>query len=104
MNFGDGESRYATRGMDGSQFKRDNTSLRFEKTNIGEHLQEFEASIYHNVADHVMDNYTLRTPNPHSMMPMPMANTRRRPKRSPSARRPRPFGCRARPAGRRAPR
>ena len=74
IGVGDGESRYATRGMDGSQFKRDNTSLRFEKTNIGEHLQEFEASIYHNVADHVMDNYSLRDPNPAGPMPMPMAS------------------------------
>jgi iron complex outermembrane receptor protein len=29
--------------------------------------------VYYNDADHVMDNYTLRTPNPHSSMPMPMA-------------------------------
>ncbi|MGQ4582273.1 TonB-dependent copper receptor [Lysobacter sp. F60174L2] len=74
VGIGDGESRYATRGMDGSQFKRDNTSLRFEKSNIGEHLAELEATLFHNRADHVMDNYSLREPNPDGMMPMPMAS------------------------------
>jgi len=74
IGIGDGESRYATRGMDGSQFERDNASLRFEKSNIGEHLRDIEASVFHNVADHVMDNYSLRDPNPDGAMPMPMAS------------------------------
>ena len=71
---GDGQARYATRGMDGSRFDRSNYSLRFEKDNIGERLQAFEASVFHNVADHVMDNYSLRDPNPDGPMPMPMAS------------------------------
>jgi iron complex outermembrane receptor protein len=71
---GDGQARYATRGMDGSRFNRTNYSLRFEKANIGERPQAFEASVFHNVADHVMDNYSLRTPNPAGPMPRPMAS------------------------------
>lgn len=74
LGTGDGRARYATRGMDGSQFDRSNASLRFEKANIGEHLRAFEASVFHNVADHVMDNYSLRDPNPDGPMPMAMAS------------------------------
>ncbi|MCO7518972.1 MULTISPECIES: TonB-dependent copper receptor [unclassified Pseudomonas] len=59
---GDGEARSAGRGMDGSQFKRESLGLRFEKSNIGEVLDKVEAQVYYNYADHVMDNYTLRTP------------------------------------------
>lgn len=60
---GDGEARYAGRGMDGSQFKRDSLGLRIEKSNIGEVFDKFEANIYYNYADHVMDNYSLRSPS-----------------------------------------
>src|SRR5690606_16658338 len=74
IGVGDGQARYATRGMDGSRFERGNYSLRFEKAGIGDRLQEFEASVFHNVADHVMDNYSLRDPNPDGPMPMPMAS------------------------------
>lgn len=72
--FGDGQSRYATRGMDGSQFRRENFGLRLEKKNVGEHLSTIEANVFHNLADHVMDNYSLRDPNPAGSMPMPMAS------------------------------
>ena len=71
---GDGEARYAGRGMDGSQFKRESGVLRFEKVRIGGVLDAIEASVFSNYADHVMDNYTLRDPDPHSSMPMPMAS------------------------------
>ena len=71
---GDGEARYAGRGMDGSQFKRESLGLRFEKSNIGEVLDKVEAQIYYNYADHVMDNYTLRTPSGTGMMAGPMAS------------------------------
>lgn len=75
LGIGDGQARYATRGMDGSRFDRSNASLRFEKSNLRlGALQEFEASLFHNVADHVMDNYSLRDPNPAGAMPMPMAS------------------------------
>ena len=72
--FGDGESRYATRGMDGSRFKRENYALRFEKHDLGEYLHHLEATAFHNLADHVMDNYSLRDPNPDGPMPMAMAS------------------------------
>lgn len=71
---GDGNARYAGRGMDGSQFKRESFGLRFEKRNLGGVLDKLEAQLYYNYADHVMDNYTLRAPDPHGMMPMAMAS------------------------------
>lgn len=74
IGIGDGQARYATRGMDGSRFDRANYSLRFEKDNMEGAMQAFEASLFHNVADHVMDNYSLRDPNPDGAMPMPMAS------------------------------
>ncbi|MCE9733054.1 TonB-dependent copper receptor [Pectobacterium sp. IFB5596] len=71
---GDGEARYAGRGMDGSQFKRESLGIRAEKSNIGNVLDKIEASAYYNYADHVMDNYTLRSPSGMGMMGMPMAS------------------------------
>ena len=71
---GDGEARYAGRGMDGAQFKRNSYALRLQKKNIGGTLDAIEASVFHNDADHVMDNYSLREPNPMGSMPMPMAS------------------------------
>ena len=71
---GDGEARYAGRGMDGSQFKRESLGLRFEKSNISDVLDKLEAQVYYNYADHVMDNYTLRTPSGTGMMAGPMAS------------------------------
>ncbi len=59
---GDGEARYAGRGMDGSQFKRESLALRFEKSAIGPLLDKFEASAYYNYANHIMDNTSLRSP------------------------------------------
>lgn len=70
---GDGEARYAGRGMDGAQFERKSYGLRFEKTGLSGAMKEVTASVFYNDADHVMDNYTLREPNPMSSMPMPMA-------------------------------
>lgn len=70
---GDGEARYAGRSMDGSQFERESASLRFEKSNLGEVLRKIEAQVYYNYADHVMDNYSLRSPNPNDVM-APMRN------------------------------
>lgn len=71
---GDGEARYAGRGMDGSQFKRESLGLRFEKSNLGEVLDKVEAQVYYNYADHVMDNYSLRKPSGSGMMGMPMVS------------------------------
>lgn len=71
---GDGEARYAGRGMDGAQFKRHSTSLRMEKSGFDGALERIEASAYRNEVDHVMDNYSLRQPNPMGSMPMPMVS------------------------------
>lgn len=71
---GDGEARYAGRGMDGAQFARESLGLRFEKGNLGGVLDKVEARLYYNYADHIMDNFSLRSPDPSSMMPMPMAS------------------------------
>ena len=71
---GDGEARYAGRGMDGSVFDRTSYGLRFERSNMDGVLTDVEANLYYNDVDHVMDNYTLRSPDPDSSMPMPMAS------------------------------
>ncbi|MBN8262815.1 MAG: TonB-dependent copper receptor [Xanthomonadales bacterium] len=71
---GDGRARYAARSMDGSQFKRESYTMRFGKTGFDSALDSIQASVFHNLADHVMDNYTLREPNPMGTMPMPMAS------------------------------
>lgn len=71
---GDGYARYAGRGMDGSQFRRESAGLRFERGGFAGALQRIEASAFTNYADHVMDNYTLRMPDSSGPMPMPMAS------------------------------
>ena len=42
---GDGEARYAGRGMDGAQFARESLGLRFEKSNLGGVLDKVEAQV-----------------------------------------------------------
>ena len=59
---GDGEALYAGRDMDGSQFARESLGLRFEKTNITDVIKKVEASVNYSYNDHVMDNFSLRTP------------------------------------------
>ncbi|MBD1590108.1 TonB-dependent copper receptor [Pseudomonas typographi] len=59
---GDGLARYAGRGMDGAQFRRETLGLRFERYNLGGALAAVEARLYYNYADHLMDNYSLRRP------------------------------------------
>ena len=70
---GDGEARYAGRSMDGTRFVREAYSLRATRAFNGR-LRAVEASVYDNTADHVMDNYTLRDPNPSGAMPVPMGS------------------------------
>ncbi|WMJ70315.1 TonB-dependent copper receptor [Stenotrophomonas sp. 24(2023)] len=71
---GDAIARYAGRGMDGAAFERTSYAARFEKRNLPGAWETLQANVYDNEADHVMDNYTLRTPKPASSMPMPMAS------------------------------
>lgn len=75
---GDGYARYASRGMDGAHFRRESFGLSVDKQHIGDVLDRIEARVYYNDADHVMDNYTLRRPDPASHMPMRMASDVRR--------------------------
>lgn len=75
---GDGYARYAGRGMDGAHFRRETFGLSFDKRHLGGVLDRIEARVYYNEADHVMDNYTLRQPDPTSSMPMRMAADVRR--------------------------
>lgn len=65
---GDGWAKYATRAMDGSMFRRDSVGLRVEKRHLTPWLSKVEAQLYHHSADHLMDNYTLRTPPTSGMM------------------------------------
>lgn len=69
---GDGKARYAGRGMDGARFKRESVGLRLQKDNISQTLKRLEAQIAYNRADHVMDNYSLRSFAPVGGMNMPM--------------------------------
>ncbi|MCG8275910.1 TonB-dependent copper receptor [Stenotrophomonas sp. NLF4-10] len=71
---GDALARYAGRGMDGAAFKRSSYGLRFERGNLPGAWDKLQANLYANTADHVMDNYSLREPNPHGSMPMAMAS------------------------------
>ncbi|WP_175686364.1 TonB-dependent copper receptor [Burkholderia anthina] len=75
---GDGYARYAGRGMDGAHFRRETFGLSFDKHHLGDVLDRIEARVYYNEADHVMDNDTLRQPDPTSSMPMRMASEVRR--------------------------
>ena len=58
----DGEALYAGRDMDGSQFARESLGLRFEKKNITEVIQKVEGQVNYSYNDHIMDNFSLRTP------------------------------------------
>ncbi len=71
---GDALARYAGRGMDGASFRRHSYAARYVHENLPGAWDRVEANVYYNDADHVMDNYSLRTPNPMSSMPMPMAS------------------------------
>lgn len=71
---GNGHAAYAFSGMDGAQFLRESAGLKFERRHLSTTFDKLEAQVYYNYADHVMDNYTLRQPDPLSMMPMAMAS------------------------------
>lgn len=71
---GDGQAAYAFSGMDGAQFLRESAGLKIEHDRPDAVFSRIEAQLYYNYTDHVMDNYTLRHPDPSSMMPMAMAS------------------------------
>ncbi|MDK1684989.1 TonB-dependent copper receptor [Acinetobacter terrestris] len=64
----DGEAVYAGRDMDGSQFARESLGLRVEKKNVTEVIKKIEAQVNYSFNDHVMDNFSLRTPPTEKMM------------------------------------
>ncbi|MEB3766636.1 TonB-dependent copper receptor [Acinetobacter sp. MD2] len=63
----DGNAAYAGRGMDGAQFKRQSLGLHAEQQNISDVIRKVEAQIDYNYNDHIMDNFSLRTPVMRSM-------------------------------------
>lgn len=71
---GNGHAAYAFSGMDGAQFLRQSVGLKYEQHHLSGSFDKLVAQAYYNYADHVMDNYTLRQPDPDSMMPLAMAS------------------------------
>lgn len=77
----DGEAEYAGRTMDGSQFARESLGLRVEKKNLSPVIKKLEGQVNYSYNDHIMDNFSLRTPPLAEMthggmkmlMPNPMA-------------------------------
>ncbi|MDR3111834.1 MAG: TonB-dependent copper receptor [Elusimicrobiota bacterium] len=65
---GGGYARYGGRAMDGSKFKRESANVKFERKNIADVLDKIEFVSYYNYANHIMDNFTLRTPPNSGMM------------------------------------
>lgn len=64
----DGRAAYADRGMDGARFARSSIGLKFQKRNLSPMIRKVEAQIYLNYIDHVMDNYSVRSPARDSML------------------------------------
>jgi len=59
----DGEAAYADRAMDGAAFERQGYAFDFERTGLAGRLERLAVKLYHNNIDHVMDNFSLRTPS-----------------------------------------
>lgn len=71
----DGEAAYADRGMDGVKFDRTGYGARYVQNNVSERIEKIEAKVYRNYVDHVMDNYSLRTPATMKMVSNPDRTT-----------------------------
>src|SRR5690606_18191772 len=71
----DAEAAYDDRGMDGVVFDRTGYTLKLDRTDITPWLAGIEAVLYYNYIDHVMDNYTLRTPPMQPMVSYPDRRT-----------------------------
>jgi len=63
---GNGEARYAGRGMDGTEFKRESLGAKFITENVSDKVSKIEAQFYYNYADHVMNNFSLRELKPNA--------------------------------------
>jgi iron complex outermembrane recepter protein len=57
-----GQAAYADRSVDGSLFARDNVAVKLDRRFTSSLIQRVEVQTYYNYIDHVMDNYSLRTP------------------------------------------
>lgn len=57
------EAAYGGRMMDGTKFDQKNYSFTYEKKNLSTLLGSLEFKAYHNYVDHVMDNFSFRTPS-----------------------------------------
>ena len=68
----DGEAAYADRGVDGSKFARENYNAKYIRNNVSDLIHSIELQGYYNYVDHVMDNYSLRSPSGMTAMPMAM--------------------------------
>jgi iron complex outermembrane recepter protein len=71
----DAEAAYDDRGMDGVKFDRTGYTLRLGRTDLAAWLAGVEAVLFYNYVDHVMDNYTLRTPPMQPMVSYPDRRT-----------------------------
>lgn len=68
-----GEAAYADRAVDGSKFLRENLGFKGEFRRVSTLVEKVAFQAYRNYADHIMDNYTLRTFVPSMMAPEPAA-------------------------------
>ena len=68
-----GEAAYADRTMDGAKFLRENLGLKGEFRRLSTLVERVEFQVYRNYADHIMDNYSVRTFTPTMMSPQPAA-------------------------------
>ncbi|WP_299942668.1 TonB-dependent receptor [uncultured Microbulbifer sp.] len=58
--FSDGETAFADRGLDGTQFARESYRANYVRSGIGDLLNTIEVQGYFTYIDHLMDNYSLR--------------------------------------------
>jgi len=68
-----GEAAYADRTVDGSKFLRENLGFKGEFRRVSALVEKVAFQAYRNYADHIMDNYKLRTFVPSMMAPEPAA-------------------------------
>jgi iron complex outermembrane recepter protein len=71
----DAEAAYDDRGMDGVVFDRTGYTLRASRADLSPWLSGIEALLFYNYVDHVMDNYSLRSPPMQPMVSYPDRRT-----------------------------
>ncbi len=75
LDLSDGEAAYADRSMDGVKFARTGYGVRLESKRLSELVERLEVKAYHNYVDHIMDNFSLRTPTGMRMVSNPDRTT-----------------------------